>query len=55
MNRKLIVSILAIILVITMILSIVMAALPAAYGYTGLVGVYDKVTAATPALTGIAA
>lgn len=56
MNRKLIVSILAIILVVAMILSLVLAALPSnIWGQTALAGVYDQVMTALPAFTGIAA
>lgn len=46
MNRKLIVSILAIILAITMILSVVLAALPRNYGTAVIADVFQRVCTA---------
>lgn len=56
MNRKLIVSILAIILAITMILSVVLAALPrSVYGTAFIMDTYGKICAALPFAPVIAA
>ncbi|MDO4816497.1 MAG: hypothetical protein Q4A83_07870 [Bacillota bacterium] len=50
MNRKLIVSILAIILAITMILSVVLAALPRNYYSAAVItDIFGKICAALPA------
>lgn len=56
MNRKLIVSILAIILVVAMVLSLVLAALPATFGgNTAVTGVFDTFSAICATAFGIAA
>lgn len=57
MNRKLIVSILAIILVVAMVLSLVLAALPPATfgGNTAVTGVFDTFSAICATTFGIAA